>query len=58
RYQNWSFLKDYDQMGMKKEQKPLPNYMPVFSGKVPNSTSQTIGSRLNTELGKTLVNMD
>ncbi|XP_009463725.1 PREDICTED: uncharacterized protein C2orf50 homolog [Nipponia nippon] len=57
-YQNWSFLKDYDQMGKKKEQKPLPNYVPVFSTKVPNSTNQTIGSRMNTELGKALVNMD
>ncbi|KAM9562436.1 ciliary microtubule inner protein 5 isoform 2-T3 [Guaruba guarouba] len=57
-YQNWSFLKDYDQMGKKKEEKPLPNYMPVFSSKVPNSTNQTIGSRMNTELGRDLVNMD
>ncbi|XP_013810504.1 uncharacterized protein C2orf50 homolog [Apteryx mantelli] len=57
-YQNWSFLKDYDQMGKKKEQKPLPDYVPVFSDKVPNSTNQIIGSRMNTELGKTLVNMD
>uniref|UniRef100_A0A8C4XLH5 Chromosome 2 open reading frame 50 n=1 Tax=Falco tinnunculus TaxID=100819 RepID=A0A8C4XLH5_FALTI len=57
-YQNWSFLKDYDQMGKKKEQKPLPNYMPVFSSKVPNSTNHTIGSRMNTELGRALVNMD
>uniref|UniRef100_A0A8C3K8N8 Chromosome 2 open reading frame 50 n=1 Tax=Calidris pygmaea TaxID=425635 RepID=A0A8C3K8N8_9CHAR len=57
-YQNWSFLKDYDQMGKKKEQKPLPNYVPVFSSKVPNSTNQTIGSRMNTELGRALVNMD
>nr|XP_009491222.1 PREDICTED: uncharacterized protein C2orf50 homolog [Pelecanus crispus] len=57
-YQNWSFLKDYDQMGKKKEQQPLPNYMPVFSSKVPNSTNQTIGSQMNTELGRALVNMD
>ncbi|KAM6123194.1 ciliary microtubule inner protein 5 [Pterocles gutturalis] len=57
-YQNWSFLKDYDQMGNKKEQKPLPNYIPVFSSEVPNSTNQSIGSRMNTELGRALVNMD
>ncbi|XP_047927245.1 uncharacterized protein C2orf50 homolog isoform X2 [Anser cygnoides] len=57
-YQNWSFLKDYDQMGKKKEQKPLPDYISVFSNKVPNSTNQNIGSRMNTELGKMLVNMD
>ncbi|XP_010223108.1 PREDICTED: uncharacterized protein C2orf50 homolog [Tinamus guttatus] len=57
-YQNWSFLKDYDQLGRKKEQKPLPNYVPVFSDIVPNCTNQVIGSRMNTELGKTLANMD
>ncbi|XP_074942920.1 ciliary microtubule inner protein 5 isoform X2 [Phalacrocorax aristotelis] len=57
-YQNWSFLKDYEQMGKKKEQKPLPNYLSGFSSKVPNSTNQTIGSRINTELGRALVNMD
>nr|XP_010308214.1 PREDICTED: uncharacterized protein C2orf50 homolog [Balearica regulorum gibbericeps] len=57
-YRNWSFLKDYDQMGKKKEQKPLPDYMPVFSSNVPNSTNQMIGSRMNTELGRALVNMD
>ncbi|XP_053918659.1 uncharacterized protein C2orf50 homolog isoform X2 [Cuculus canorus] len=57
-YQNWSFLKDYDQMGKKKEQKPLPNYIPLFSSKLPNSTNQTIGSRINTELGRALINMD
>ncbi|XP_031466952.1 uncharacterized protein C2orf50 homolog [Phasianus colchicus] len=57
-YQNWSFLKDYDQMGNKKELKPLPDYMSVFSNTVPNSTNQNIGSRMNTELGKMLINMD
>ncbi|KAM8809966.1 ciliary microtubule inner protein 5 [Eudromia elegans] len=57
-YQNWSFLKDYDQLGRKKEQQPLPDYVPVFSDIVPNSTNQVIGSRMNTELGKTLANMD
>nr|XP_021149251.1 uncharacterized protein C2orf50 homolog isoform X3 [Columba livia] len=57
-YQNWSFLKDYDQMGKKKEHKPLPNYMPVFSSEVPNSTNQAIGSRIDTELGRALVTSD
>ncbi|KAL2306878.1 hypothetical protein Nmel_004822, partial [Mimus melanotis] len=57
-YQNWSFLKDHDQMGKRKKQKPLPNYMSVFSSKVPNSTNQTTGSQMNTELGRALVNMN
>ncbi|KAM6324142.1 ciliary microtubule inner protein 5 [Aegotheles albertisi] len=57
-YQNWSFLKDCNQMGKKKEQKPLPNYISVFSSKISNTTNQTIGSQINTELGRALVNMD
>ncbi|CAM4532182.1 ciliary microtubule inner protein 5 [Caretta caretta] len=57
-YQNWGFMKDYDPMGKKKEQEQLPEYMPVFSDNVPNTTNQTIGSRMNTETGKTLINMD
>ncbi|KAM7062240.1 LOW QUALITY PROTEIN: ciliary microtubule inner protein 5 [Acridotheres tristis] len=54
-YQNWSFLKDHDQMGKRRKQKPLSNYV-VLSSKVPNSTNQTIGSQMNTELGRALVN--
>ncbi|XP_025057634.1 uncharacterized protein C2orf50 homolog [Alligator sinensis] len=57
-YQNWSFLKDYDPLGKKKEQKPLPKFVSVFSETIPNTTNQTIGSRMNTELGRMLVNMD
>ncbi|XP_054856466.1 uncharacterized protein C2orf50 homolog [Eublepharis macularius] len=57
-YQNWSFLKDYDSMGKKKEHKPLPEYESVFSDRIPNTNSRIIGSRMNTDLGKTLVKMD
>ncbi|XP_060611017.2 uncharacterized protein C2orf50 homolog [Anolis sagrei] len=57
-YQNWSFLKDYDPMGRKKEPEPLPEYVSVFSDKIPNTTSHMVGSRMNTDLGKTLVKMD
>ncbi|XP_074845058.1 ciliary microtubule inner protein 5 [Carettochelys insculpta] len=57
-YQNWGFLKDYDPMGKKKEQEQLPEHVPVFSNKIPNTTNQIIGSRMNTEIGKTLVKMD
>lgn len=44
--------------GKRKEQKLLPNHMSVFSSKVPNSTNQTIGNQMNTELGRALVNMN
>ncbi|XP_066466627.1 uncharacterized protein C2orf50 homolog [Tiliqua scincoides] len=57
-YQNWNFLKDYDPLGKKKEHKQLPDYVSVFSDKIPNTNSHIIGSRLNTDLGKTLVKMD
>ncbi|XP_062981904.1 uncharacterized protein C2orf50 homolog [Elgaria multicarinata webbii] len=57
-YQNWSFLKDYDPLGQKKDPEQLPKYMSVFSDKIPNTNSRVIGSRMNTDLGKTLVKMD
>nr|XP_020657972.1 uncharacterized protein C2orf50 homolog isoform X1 [Pogona vitticeps] len=57
-YQNWSFLKDYDPLGKKKEPEQLPEYVSVFSDKIPSTTGHVIGSRMNTDLGKTLVKMD
>ncbi|XP_053236974.1 uncharacterized protein C2orf50 homolog isoform X1 [Podarcis raffonei] len=57
-YRNWSFLKDYDPLGRIKEPEQLPEYMSVFSDKIPNTSGHVIGSRMNTDLGKTLVKMD
>ncbi|OCT81235.1 uncharacterized protein C2orf50 homolog [Xenopus laevis] len=57
-HENWGFLKEYDSLGNKKEVEELPKEVPVFSDRVPNTTNQAIGSRMNTELGKTLVHMD
>ncbi|XP_014720073.1 uncharacterized protein C2orf50 homolog [Equus asinus] len=56
--QNWSFLKDYDPMGNRKEPVKLPEYVPLFSDTVPNSTNQAVGSRVDTPQGKTLISMD
>ncbi|XP_006880740.1 PREDICTED: uncharacterized protein C2orf50 homolog [Elephantulus edwardii] len=56
--ENWSFLKDYDSMGNKKEHPMLPEYVPLFSDTVPNSMNQVVGSRMDTPLGKMLINMD
>ncbi|XDB55511.1 hypothetical protein AB1E18_008973 [Capra hircus] len=56
--QNWSFLKDYDPMGNKKEPVKLPDYVPRFSDTVPNSTNRAVGSRVDTPLGKTLIGLD
>ncbi|XP_026530067.1 uncharacterized protein C2orf50 homolog [Notechis scutatus] len=57
-YQNWSFLKDYDSLGKKKVSAQLPEYISIFSDKIPNTTNHVIGSRMNTDLGKTLIKMD
>ncbi|XP_075056601.1 ciliary microtubule inner protein 5 [Mixophyes fleayi] len=57
-YENWSFLKEYDALGNKKEVEKPPEHVPIFSDQVPNTTNQMIGSRINTDLGNTLVQMD
>ncbi|XP_040286917.1 uncharacterized protein C2orf50 homolog [Bufo bufo] len=57
-HENWSFLKEYDSLGNRKEVEQLPDKVPVYSDEVPNTTNQNIGSRINTDLGKTLVYMD
>uniref|UniRef100_A0A8C5RTQ7 Uncharacterized protein n=1 Tax=Laticauda laticaudata TaxID=8630 RepID=A0A8C5RTQ7_LATLA len=57
-YQNWSFIKDYDSLGKKKVSAQLPEYISIFSDKIPNTTNHVIGSRMNTDLGETLIKMD
>ncbi|XP_025723461.1 ciliary microtubule inner protein 5 [Callorhinus ursinus] len=56
--QHWSFLKDYDPLGDKKEPVQLPEYVPLFSDTVPSSTNRVVGSRVDTPLGQTLIGMD
>lgn len=56
--EHWGFLKAYDSLGNEKEQEQLPEYIPVFSDKVPNTTNQIIGSRMDTDIGKALMNME
>ncbi|XP_020841175.1 ciliary microtubule inner protein 5 [Phascolarctos cinereus] len=56
--ENWSFLKDYDPMGNKKEHPKLPEHISLFSDTVPSTANQVIGSRVNTELGKKISGMD
>ncbi|KAM3594702.1 uncharacterized protein V6R79_012540 [Siganus canaliculatus] len=55
---NWEFLKNYDQMGQLKPEKPLPSNMSFFSDRVPSTTNQMFGSRLSTPLGRELVRLD
>ncbi|XP_047378591.1 uncharacterized protein C2orf50 homolog isoform X2 [Sciurus carolinensis] len=56
--ENWSFLKDYDPMGNKKEPEKLPDHVPLFSDTLPNSANQVVGSRVDTPLGRTLIRLD
>lgn len=44
--------------GNKKEPVQLPEHVPLFSDKVPNSENQVVGSRVHTGLGQTLIHMD
>ncbi|XP_036399020.1 uncharacterized protein C2orf50 homolog [Megalops cyprinoides] len=55
---NWSFLTSYDQLGHPRTENPLPSYVPVFSDKVPNTSNQVFGSRMCTDLGQALIQMD
>ncbi|XP_003411936.1 uncharacterized protein C2orf50 homolog [Loxodonta africana] len=55
---NWSFLKDCDPMGNKKEHPTLLEHVPLFSDTVPNSMNQIVGSGMDTPLGKTLMHVD
>ncbi|XP_067873693.1 uncharacterized protein C2orf50 homolog [Heterodontus francisci] len=54
----WSFLKDYDAKGRLQVQEPLPEYIPLFSDKFPNTTNQIFGSRIDSHLGQAIIRMD
>ncbi|XP_043940236.1 uncharacterized protein C2orf50 homolog [Protopterus annectens] len=56
--ENWSFLKDYDSMGKPKVQKTLPEYVPIYSDKIPNTMNQNFGRQINTPIGQKLILMD
>lgn len=55
---NWSFLRNYDQMGQLRPEEPLPTYMSFYSDHIPNTTNQIFGSRTSTPLGSELVRLD
>ncbi|CAB1331048.1 unnamed protein product [Coregonus sp. 'balchen'] len=44
--------------GNHRAERPLPNYVPVFSDHLPNTTNQMFGSRVCTPLGRELMRMD
>lgn len=55
---NWSFLKEFDQLGRPRTEPSLPTYVPLYSDTLPNTSNQMLGSRVCTELGKELMRMD
>ncbi|XP_062850966.1 uncharacterized protein C2orf50 homolog [Trichomycterus rosablanca] len=55
---NWSFLKNFDQLGHPRTETPLPSYVSLYSDTLPNTSNQTIGSRVCTELGREMMRMD
>ncbi|XP_019731673.1 ciliary microtubule inner protein 5 [Hippocampus comes] len=55
---NWSFLRNYDQLGELKTEEPLPDNSSLFSDCAPNTTNQIFGSRLSTPLGHELIRLD
>ncbi|XP_069580027.1 uncharacterized protein C2orf50 homolog [Brachyistius frenatus] len=55
---NWSFLRNYDQMGQLRSEEPQPTNVSLFPNRVPNTTNQMFGSRLSTPLGRELIRLD
>nr|KAG5698585.1 hypothetical protein BaRGS_027096 [Batillaria attramentaria] len=56
--ENWGFLTEYDAKGNPIEKEELPEKMAVFSDKVPNTNAGNYGSRLSSEPGQTMQNLE
>ncbi|XP_077586784.1 ciliary microtubule inner protein 5 [Stigmatopora nigra] len=55
---NWSFLRNYDQLGELKSDEPERDNSLHLLGCSPNTTNQTFGSRLSTPMGRELIRLD
>ncbi|XP_070209120.1 uncharacterized protein C2orf50-like isoform X2 [Littorina saxatilis] len=56
--ENWHFLTEYDSKGQPIEKPELPEKVNMFSEDVPNTNSGNYGSRLNTDAGRTMRNLE
>ncbi|XP_069105586.1 uncharacterized protein C2orf50-like isoform X2 [Argopecten irradians] len=56
--ENWGFLTEFDAKGNRKEPEPLPEKISIFSDDVPNTNSGNYGSKVNTEVGKTMQQLE
>ncbi|XP_039259354.2 ciliary microtubule inner protein 5-like [Styela clava] len=55
---NWGFLKDYDPRGRPKTPRELPEREPVFSDDLPNTKGHEYGSRITTDIGQKMTDME
>ncbi|XP_021355915.1 uncharacterized protein C2orf50-like isoform X3 [Mizuhopecten yessoensis] len=62
---NWGFLTEFDakgegitMAGNHKEPEPLPEKMSIFSDEVPNTNSGNYGSRVNSDVGATMQQLE
>ncbi|XP_074656491.1 ciliary microtubule inner protein 5-like isoform X2 [Tubulanus polymorphus] len=57
---NWGFIAEFDQRGEIREKPELPSVeqTSIFSESVPNTNSANYGSRLNTEIGTKIQNLE
>ncbi|XP_063408135.1 uncharacterized protein C2orf50 homolog isoform X3 [Mytilus trossulus] len=62
---DWGFLTDFDSkgdggitMGNQLEKDPLPEKASIFSSDMPNTNSGNYGSRVNTDVGRQMQNLE
>ncbi|XP_052097023.1 uncharacterized protein C2orf50-like isoform X1 [Mytilus californianus] len=61
---DWGFLTDFDSkgdgitMGNQIERDPLPEKASIFSSDMPNTNSGNYGSRVNTDVGRQMQNLE
>lgn len=58
RRENWAFLTQYDPKGEVKASQKVPENASFYGDKVPATTSQQIGSRLNSPLQRKLKQLE
>ncbi|XP_041361584.1 uncharacterized protein C2orf50-like isoform X2 [Gigantopelta aegis] len=56
--EQWGFLTEFDAKGEHKEKEELPDRCVMFSDNVPNTNSGNYGSRLTTEPGLSMQNLE
>lgn len=55
---DWGFLTDFDSKGNQIDREPLPEKASIFSSDMPNTNSGNYGSRVTTNLGQQMQNLE